>query len=302
MSGLPKYDCVDGHVQKKFKLRLRPLCLLLALSVSFFPLMMITTTVSAHGIVSSDIDKFRVVLSLNPEDFDTRKSLIHALRDTRQYGEALAELAFLRTQTPDDISLDFEGAFVAFEQQDFVLANRFIDAFLRNAVTDERGHTLSGHIKMELGDFKGAAKAFGQALQQRQITDTYLYQAQAYDAMGDRKAAIQSLQSGIANVGPLPLFYIRIVDYQRSLGDYRQAIQTLEQLIARLGEDARSEQYVAQKGDLLMQAGQPQQAYIAYKKAQTQLMSRSARIRSLASSKALDNQINSKLRLLKQQQ
>ncbi|TQV84959.1 tetratricopeptide repeat protein [Aliikangiella coralliicola] len=275
-------------------LKATPKRLFLVLGITYATALTIEP-VTAHGVVASYVDKYRTQLSADTNNFKLRKKYIHALRDTQHYDEALSQLVLLRAQTPHDKSLDFEGAFIAFEKGDFTLANEFVDRFVANNPTNERGLSLSGRTKMKLRDFKGATKAFRKAIKQRPTTDLFLYQAEAYKALGDHRKAIKSLESGVSQLGNLPLFLNKIAYHHQQMGNYTKAIIAVDKIIDVLGTESRTEQYLVQKGDLLKLSGQSKAAAAVYRQAYTQLNTRNPQILNSASSQKLKKTLKSKM-------
>lgn len=249
-----------------------------------------------HGIVESAVERYRAQLQGDVQNIKLRIKLIDALRETQHFDEALAELAVLRTQQPNNTKLDFDGAFIAFEEGNFTDANEYIDRFLKNHPNDFKGLSISGRAKLQSGDYQGAIKALGMAIAKNPKPDLYIYQADAYVASGNLNGAVKALESGVKDLGSLPLFLSKIADYQQQLGEYNKAINAIQRIIKALGPDARHEHYLVQIGDLQKQSGQLTQAHQTYQTAYEQLNSRSASVLALSSSKELSHKLQTSLK------
>ena len=254
---------------------------------------------SAHDVVSSYIEKYRTQLAADTNNYELRKKYIRALRVTQHFDEALAQVSLLRSQTPNDTSLDYEGAFINFEKGDISEANILVDRFLVNHSDHQHALSIGSRAKLELQDFQGAIKTLRKAISLNPKPDLYIYLADAYIGLDNYKGATKALESGVSQLGHLPLFIGRIVSYHQQLGNYDKAIKSVDQLISVLGPASRTEHYLVQKADILLASGKPDAANEIYQQAHKQLASRSKQVRSMDSSKKLISKISTQLSVVK---
>lgn len=253
------------------------------------------TNVLAHGSEASYLEKYRSQLSADSNDHQARKKYIHALQTSQHYDEALSHLTILRSQTPNDETLDFDEAFINLEKGDLQQANLYIDRFLTNQPKNQRALSISGRVKLNLGNYSSAINVLERTVKLYPKPDLYLYLADAYTKQGDHSGAVRSLEKGNKQLGNLPLFLNKMVKSYEKQGKNTQALKTIDRLIDTLGKNSRTEHLLVQKADLLTKLGQHDTAKPLYHKAYSQLKSRSAKIQSIAKSKQLNKKLEEKI-------
>ncbi len=127
--------------------------------------------------------------------------------------------------------------------------------------------------------------------------DVFLYRVAAYESAGNEyfDIAIQSLDTGIARLGPIVSLIQPALDLELRLQRYDAALARVDQLAAAA---ARPESWLARRGEILLQSGRTSEAHEAFQLALEKIASLSARHRNTAATQQIERQVRSRLQQL----
>ncbi len=151
------------------------------------------------SVSSKSLERFREIVKLNPEDFDTHFRLCNKLMEDQQFGEACTELRELSKKHPKNTEvLNLLGwALLNNGEKDaaFQCWNRSLAADPRNPGTREhlvRAHRIMGRSYRSKGLFTPALVHFKQLLSLTpRDPEARLEIAATYDMKGDVRSAMQ---------------------------------------------------------------------------------------------------------------
>jgi predicted Zn-dependent protease len=151
-------------------------------------------------------------------------------------------------------------------------AGRFADAipqlrqYIATTPADVRGRIALARTLMKAGRPADAAAEFAAALEQSAPSDPdlVLERAGALAAAGKRDEALRFLDTTMAASGPLVTFQLAAIDLEVQAGNIAGALRRID---AAQAAAARKETWLAQRGDVLLQAGRPEEARVAYQAA-----------------------------------
>lgn len=147
-------------------------------------------------------------------------------------------------------------------------AREAIDKFLRQKPDHPEGLTLRAHVLVQLEEPLAAAEAFSRAIahQLSPGPELYIDRARAFALAGDEflGKAIGSLDEGIRALGSLVTLQLPAIDYELDRKNYDGALERLDLLAA---PSPRKESWLKRRGEILLQAGRPEEARAAFQQA-----------------------------------
>lgn len=162
---------------------------------------------------------------------------------------------------------------------------------------DGVGHVLHGELLASLGRNPSALEAYQRAMATHEapVPDLYLAAAATLKNQGDpgREAGLILIEEGLQRLGAQVSLQLEAIDLEVGLGRLDQALVRLDALSAA---SPRPERWLAQKGDLLLDAGREGAARAAYLAAQAALRAGGRRRSHTAAAAALQQHIDACLR------
>ena len=144
-------------------------------------------------------------------------------------------------------------------------AREILDAYIAEHPDVVQARLVRAQVLVELDDTLAAVEDYSFAL--ARVSDpqpeNYLERAKALAHSGEDylDRAIASLDEGIARLGPLITLQLYAIELELSKKNYQGALNRLDQITEKA---QRKEKWLAQRGDILRQAGELDQARAAY--------------------------------------
>jgi tetratricopeptide (TPR) repeat protein len=144
---------------------------------------------------SQAIEYYRRGLELAPHKTRMRRQLCEALLENDELEAANQELAICRSETSDDVELDFLQAQHAYRQSDLQRASELLDQVIERSPEQASARRLRGRIRLEQGRLDAAQDDL-QLLVAAEPTDTVARESlgRALQQLGDRDAAEEHFQ------------------------------------------------------------------------------------------------------------
>jgi tetratricopeptide (TPR) repeat protein len=140
-----------------------------------------------------------------------------------------------------------------------------LDRFLARHTNSVEGFATRARALVKLNERVAAAKDYTAAINfsKEQRPELFLERAQALTAEGKEhfEEALAGLDEGIKKLGPLVTLQLYAIDVEIRQGRHDTALRRLEGVAA---QSPRKETWLARKGEILQQAGRPEQARQAY--------------------------------------
>jgi tetratricopeptide (TPR) repeat protein len=178
-------------------------------------------------------------------------------------------------------------------------ADALLDPFVE-AHPDHAPVRLSrAEVRYARGRFGEAAEDYAAALPrlERVLPEHYLQLARALEAQGveGRRAAVASLDAGLARLGQVPALQLLAIELEVALGRTERALGRLDELAAR---SPRKEHWLARRGDLLADVGRAAEACDAYRRALAALDALPPHRRSTAAVHGLETRVRARIAAL----
>lgn len=184
-------------------------------------------------------------------------------REHGAWESAEADYARAKELAPEMVAVDVARAGMLADSGDVVKSRELFDAII--ARVDDNGEAFLGRARVKVlqGEKKEALADYRRALQLLQMPEpeTYVEISQALKEGGFAKEALAALDRGINRYGPIPPLEKPAVELEVEAKNYGGALERLQLVIDLAG---RKENWLAWKGDILVEAGRASEACVAY--------------------------------------
>jgi tetratricopeptide (TPR) repeat protein len=219
----------------------------------------------AHGDLSDQILLTTREIEQHPNDAQLyfKRGELHRFHE--DWDLAAADFERATNLDPQLHLVEFARAKLMVEAGRFQSAREILDAYIAEHPEVVQARLIRAQVLVELDDTLAAAKDYSFALER--ISDPqpehYLERAKALAHSGEDYSdrAIASLDEGIARFGPLVTLQLYAIELELAKKNYKGALNRLDRITQ---EANRKEKWLAQRGDILRQAGELDQARAAY--------------------------------------
>jgi tetratricopeptide (TPR) repeat protein len=251
-------------------------------------------TLWAQDDLQEQITAVTKEIKKNPRDtalFIRRGNLYRGRSD---YDAAQADYDYAATLDPKLQILDFLRGQVFFEAKWFLSAKVALDRFLSHQPNHVEALITRARVLIQLGQRLAAVQDFTQALAHTAESrpDIYLERAQTLTAEGSAyfDQALSGIDEGIRKLGPLVTLQLYAIDLEVKQKQFDAALARLEQTSA---QSPRKETWLERRGEILREAGRPQEAREAFKAALAALDTLPAPRRNVPAMQELEKRLRS---------
>lgn len=178
-----------------------------------------------------------------------------------------------------------------------------LDRYLANNTNNAEGLATRARAKVKLGLRRAAAEDYCAAIEHSAESrpELFLERAQALTAEGSQHFgdALQGLDAGMAKMGPLVTLQLYAIDLEMKQSHFDAALARLDKVSA---QSPRKETWLARRGEILQQAGRPDEARKAFVDALTALDKLPQARRNVPAMQELEKRIRSAIASTKPQQ
>ena len=219
-----------------------------------------------HGDVHGQINRITAELAQTPSNAPLYFQRAELYRVDQDFTNALADLNRAAQIDPSLVRVDFCRGRVLFEAGRPQEALPLLDKYLAGKPDDSEAFTTRGRVLRKLGEFTRAAKDYTTAIAMMRISNPELFieRSEALRAAGKPDDAVQSLDEGIRQMGPLVTLQLPAIELEVSLKRYDAAIARIDAASARL---QRKETWLVRRAEVLKQAGREDEARQNYRDA-----------------------------------
>ena len=189
-------------------------------------------------------------------------------RDRHHWTAADADYVRAAQIDPGLVIVELARARLLFEAGRPSRALSRVDGYLGRQPGDAEARMLRARILARLSRGVEAAREFTQAIEQiaEPQPEHYIERAQALVRSGPqhRDEALRGLDEGIRRFGPLVTLELPAIDLELKSKNYDAALRRLEAIAA---QSPRQETWLARRGEILLQAGRPAEARVAFQAA-----------------------------------
>ncbi|MBT4520859.1 MAG: hypothetical protein HOC23_12715 [Halieaceae bacterium] len=258
--------------------------------------------VSAHNSLDDQIIAANQSIAHHPTALQPRLALAELHRRHGDFNAALRDLDEAHQLAPGNASTHYFRGLVLLDAARPLEAEVSLRYLLKLEPIHPQGHEARARALIQLQRPLDAAHEYDLTIVQQPIPvpDHYLARARAFAAAGSQylEVAIRGLDEGIAIMGPILTLQRTTIDFELRRGETRAALARLNEVI-----DAapRPEAWLAQRGEILAQAGQVENAKQSFNLALAELAHLSTRKRQTPAMSDLEASILSSLADLPEQ-
>ena len=182
------------------------------------------------------------------------------------WSAAEADFLMARKINPQLKGIDFYLGRLKLDEGKPEDAKRFLDRLLATMPEHADALIVRARAEIELGRPDAGTRDFNKALAAlegsgRAQPTYYLERAHAFEGMGKVDQALRGLDEGLERLGQPVTLQLYAIELELQQGRHDQALQRLERIAA---QSPRKEAWLIRRGEILEQAGRPDDARQAY--------------------------------------
>jgi len=218
---------------------------------------------TAHGPLEEQIAKVTAEITRDPANAQLYVRRGELRRVHEEWDAALADYRRAGVLAPADDRIDFLRGRALQEAGRPTQAKAVLDVYVAQHPGHVEALVARARTLRALGEHLAAVDDFSRAIERspRADPDLYLERARAQVAAGETAQAIAGIDAAIARLGPIPALQLFAIDLDVQQGRIDEALARLD---AGAGRSPRKETWLARRGDILAQAGRPDEARTAY--------------------------------------
>lgn len=223
------------------------------------------STATAQVSTAKQLNQLSRAIDRTPGDATlyVRRAQLHGKQGHLK--RARADLSKARQLDPKLASVDLALARIALQTKRLDLAEPAIETFVRRKPRSAEGRRVRAEVYLRRGQYDRAAQEYERFFQ---LTDNprvkhYLRRAEALANMGGEHImeAVALLDAGVEQLGPRRALTVRAIKLASDAGAHDGALRRLAPIIRRA---KYKERWLSMRGDILLQAGRPDEAEAAY--------------------------------------
>ncbi len=256
--------------------------------------------VFAHEGLHEQIAEVTKHIDQNPKNADLYIQRGELYREHREWKPALADYKRAANLDPELTVVDLCIGRLYLDQGLPELAKEPLDRFLQSKPDHPEALQVRARVLVKLGRPLEAVQDFSRALNTDARPELYLERAQALVAAGPEHAAeaLDGLDEGIQNLGPIVTLELAAIDLELAARRYDSALLRLE---AVANQSERKESWLFRRGEILEKAGRIEEARKAYSDAITAIDSLPDRARNTRTIEQLKTHIQERMNVLNQE-
>jgi tetratricopeptide (TPR) repeat protein len=227
--------------------------------------LVVSLPLAAHGDLHERIAALTKQIDEAPTNAELYLKRGELHRAHRDWKLALADYDRVAQLRPDLAVVDLARGLTLFASGTPEPAITALDRFLLKHPAHAEALLTRARARSKLGRHQTAAEDFTRAIAHtpRPRPEYYLERAQALAALGDARIAdaLRGLDEGIKMLGPIVTLELYAMDLELRKNQHNAALARLDQITAQA---ARTETWLARRGEILEQAGRPGEARQAY--------------------------------------
>lgn len=251
-------------------------------------------TLLAHGELYESIVTLSKRLVQEPENAELYVRRSNLYREHRSWRAAQEDFERAAQLDPELYAVDLLRGLTWFEAGRPALAKPALDRFLAREPQHGEALMTRARVLAALSDAQAAAADFTQVIAIEPTPDAYLERAQALVAADDGQIeeALRDLDESHDTLGPLVTLAQLAIELEFKRAHYNAALTRLDEIAATT---ARQDTWLAQRAEILEQAGHLDEARKAYEDALAALDTLPRHRRNTRASAALEDRVHAAL-------
>jgi Flp pilus assembly protein TadD len=262
--------------------------------VSRLSLWLLASTLLAHGPLHEQIDVVTQEIAGKPGDAGLYLKRAELQRHHGEWKLSAADYDRASQLDPSLSAVDLGRAKLALDFGEPAKALTPARRFLKKNPQDFEGRLALAESLQRTGRFRDAASEY--ALARRcpggDQAEVYLSEARSWHSAGQAIRALAAIDFGIGRFGPLVVLQAPAIEWERQRKNWDSALRRLDTLAA---QSERKETWLAQRGDILAEAGRSTAATVAYRQALKAIELLSPGLRSTKAAADLERHVHSRL-------
>lgn len=222
-------------------------------------------SVLAHGTLHDQISIATARIEKDPDNAHYYFNRGESYREHQEWDLALADLHRAKQLDPTLTKVDFSYAKVMYGCKLYHTAKVILDKYIAKKPDVAAARITRAEVYVALNKPLLAIKDYNFAFKasDHRQPDDYLSCARIFVGMGKEhvEKGIAILDKGMKKLGPLISLRLYCIDLEISIKRYSKALVRLDSIVANAN---RKEKWLAQRGDILLQARQPKKARASY--------------------------------------
>jgi tetratricopeptide (TPR) repeat protein len=222
----------------------------------------------AHADLILQIDDLTKQIAAAPRDTDLllRRGDLHRIH--LDWTNAMADFDHVLTIQPGHPGVDLAKGRLMADAGWLVTARAHLDRFIASQPKHAEAYSTRARLLSRLQLHHAAAEDYAQAIRHTPDAgpELFIERAQALAALSPEfhLKALQGLDEGIQRLGPLVTLQLYAIDLELKTRNYDGALTRIDRIAEK---SPRKESWLARRGEILVQAGRPQEARAAYQSA-----------------------------------
>lgn len=224
----------------------------------------------AHDGLHEQLREATKQILLDPTNGELYLKRGELFRLHREWTDALADYAKAQKLSPALVEVEFCRGRMWLEAEQYKSAQTALDRFLTLRPEHGEAWLCRARVRSKLQQPQPAAAAYQRAfaLLSRLTPDHYIERMNAQLAAGQLDEALRGLEEGIARLGSLVTLQLPAIELEIKQRRWDAALTRLAKVAA---QSPRQESYLWRRGEILQQAGRPEEAHAAFLAAQQAL-------------------------------
>ena len=254
----------------------------------------VTASLFAHGDLHEQIEAVTAQIAKEPGNAELLLKRAELHRAHEDWAAALADYDRVDPLAPGRTSLGRGLVLLAQGKAREALAP--LDECLHARPDHIEALVARGRARVQLRELAGAVADFDRAIELSRVfdPDVFLERARALTADEPPKydEAARGLEEAIRRVGAVPSLGLALCDIEVQRGRFDDALALIDKLRAR---SPRQESWLARRGEILLKAGQPDEAADAFRAALAAIRALPPRLRVTQMTRELEAKLGQQL-------
>jgi len=262
---------------------------------AFLILFLVASSAAAHDDLAEQVVAVTRKISRDPRNAELYLYRAELYRADGHWQKAEADYKTAKTFSSKMISADLGLGLLYLITGRYQESKTSLDVFITRQPENFQALAARGQAQSKLGQGKAAIQDYTSALRIRPDPEVYIERAHLQTAHDGLHEALAGLDEGIQRMGSVVTIELYAIELEMKLRHFDEALIRVDRISK---QSERQETWLAQRGDILRQAGRPEEARKAYREALLAIESLSPGKRGTRYTRDLEDRIKKALETL----